>query len=270
MEPRENYKGKGRPLLYSNSAVTMSLMIRQLFHLPLRQTEGFLQSLIDLLGLPIKMMDFSSISKRSKDLEFERLIDSIEAGSHVMVDSTGLKVYGRDEWHQEKYDVLAHRTWRKLHIAVDEHHQIVACKLTTKAEGDPSVLPDLLEQIDEFDTFMADGAYDGLPTYQHVEKHSPGANVVVPPPKNAVVSETNQKRNQHIEAIEKHGRIGWQKLTGYGLRAYAELAIQRYKRIIGNTMKARELPQQKAEVQVSGRLLNVMTGLGMPVSIKVT
>jgi len=270
MEPRANYKGKGSPRLYSDSAVTMSLMIRQLFCLPLRQTEGFIQSLIDLLDLSINMMDFSSISKRSKDLEFERLIDSIEAGSHVMVDSTGLKVYGRDEWHQEKHDVLARRTWRKLHIAVDEHHQIVACELTTKEEGDPSVLPDLLEQVDGFDTFMADGAYDGLPTYQHVEKHSSGASVIVPPPKNAVVGQTNPERNQHIEAIEKHGRIGWQKLTGYKLRAYAELAIQRYKRIIGNTMKARELPQQKAEAQSSVRLLNVMTGLGMPISIKIT
>lgn len=199
---------------------------------------------------------------------FERLIDSIEPGSHVMVDSSGLKVYGRDEWHQEKHKVEAKRTWRKLHIAVDEHHQIVACELTTKAEGDPSVLPDLLDQINEFDTFMADGAYDGLPTYQSIEQHSPGSSVVVPPPNNAVQG-SNQERNRHIESIENDGRMEWQRQTNYGLRAYAELAIQRYKRIIGNSMKARSLPQQKAEAQASVRLLNVMTVLGMPISVKV-
>lgn len=55
----------------------------------------------------------------------------------MVVDSTGLKVYGKDEWHQEKYDVPARRTWRKLHLAVDENHEILACELTTPEAGDP-------------------------------------------------------------------------------------------------------------------------------------
>jgi hypothetical protein len=119
-ESRETYSGRGRPKTYSDIAVQVCLLFRQLYSLPLRQTQGFVRSLIRLMELPFEMMDFSNISKRSDGLAFERLIDSIEAGSHVIVDSTGLKVYGQDEWHQEKHNVQAKRTWRKLHIAIDE------------------------------------------------------------------------------------------------------------------------------------------------------
>ena len=117
-ESRDAYSGRGRPKEYSDIAVQVSLLFRQLYTLPLRQTQGFVRSLIRLMGLPIKMMDFSNLSKRSDGLAFERLIDSIEPGSHIIVDSTGLKVYGRDEWHQEKHKIQADHTWRKLHIAV--------------------------------------------------------------------------------------------------------------------------------------------------------
>ena len=63
--------------------------------------------------------------------------------------------------------------------------------------------------------------------------------------------------------------MAWQKQTNYGLRALVELAMLRYKTIIGPKLKARELPQQKTEAAVSVRVLNRMTGLGMPVSVKV-
>lgn len=88
-EPKEAYSGRGRPKEYSDIAVQVSLLFRQLYTLALRQTQGFVRSLIRLMGLPIEMMDFSNLSKRSAGLAFERLIDSIEPGSHVIVDSTG-------------------------------------------------------------------------------------------------------------------------------------------------------------------------------------
>jgi hypothetical protein len=110
---RGSYSGRGRPKTYSDIAVQVCLLFRQLYSLPLRQTQGFMRALIRLMALPFNMMDFSNISKRSDGLAFERLIDSIEPGSHVIVDSTGLNVYGQDEWHQEKHTVQAKRTWRK-------------------------------------------------------------------------------------------------------------------------------------------------------------
>jgi hypothetical protein len=165
-----------------------------------------MNSLITALDIDITLPDFSSLSKRSVALSRHKLTQELAPGSIVIVDSTGLKVYGKDEWHQEKHDVAARRTWRKLHLAVDENHQIIACELTTPETGDPTAVADLLDQIDT--------------------------------------------------PIDS-------------LRNYAELAMQRYKRIFGNTMKARKLPQQKAEAWSNAVALNRMTGLGMPVSVKI-
>jgi Transposase DDE domain len=137
---------RGRPQEYSDLAIETALFIRQVFHLPLRQTEGFMNSLTRLMRSTISIPDYSSISKRSISIPRHVLSQALEPGSLVIVDSTGLKVYGKDEWHQEKHDVPARRTWRKLHLAIDEHHQVLACELTTPEVGDPSAVADLLTQ----------------------------------------------------------------------------------------------------------------------------
>jgi hypothetical protein len=111
---------------------------------------------------------------------------------------------------------------------------------------------------------------DGEPVTNAVLAKQPDAKIVVPPHKTAILSSAGDTpRDQHIQDIKEHRRIAWQKKIGYGLRAYVELAIQRYKRIFGNTMKARELPQQKTDAWVSAFALNTMTKLGMPVSVKI-
>lgn len=262
---------RGRPQAFSDIAIETAVFIRQVFHLPLRQTEGFMNSLARVMKAGITIPDFSSISKRGIALPRQTLTKAMTPGNFVIVDSTGLKVYGKDEWHQEKHDVPARRTWRKLHLAVDENHQILACELTTPEVGDPTAVPDLLNQIDtEFETFMADGAYDGEPVSQVVLEKQPHVKVVIPPPKTAVLSTAgDSQRDNHILDIEELGRIAWQNKTAYGLRNYVELAMQRYKRIFGNTMKARKLPQQKTEAWISAIALNRMTSLGMPVSVKI-
>src|ERR1035437_4397574 len=153
---------RGRPMGYANHAIETALLIRQVFHLPLRQTEGFMNSIARIMGAAITIPDFSSISKRSIELPRQILNKAKEPGSVVMVDSTGLKVYGKDEWHQEKHDVPARRTWRKLHLAVDENHQILACEHTTQEVGDPTAVPGLLDKIDTFlETFMGEGGLEG-------------------------------------------------------------------------------------------------------------
>ncbi|MGV0982864.1 MAG: IS5 family transposase [Polynucleobacter sp.] len=262
---------RGRPREYSDVAIETSLLIRQIFHLPLRQTEGFMNSLVTVMNVDITIPDFSNISKRSITLPKLFITKAKEAGSVVIVDSTGLKVYGKDEWHQEKHDVAARRTWRKLHIAGNEKHFIMACELTTPEVGDQTAVPDLLDQIDTpFDTFIGDGAYDGDPVYQAVSTKQPNAQVIIPPHKNAVLSESGDtQRDRHIKMIASKGRMAWQQKMGYNLRSYVELAMQRFKRIFGNTLKARSLPQQKAEAMISASALNRMTGLGMPVSVKI-
>ena len=137
--------------------------------------------------------------------------------------------------------------------------------------GDPTAVPDLLAQVlTGFDAFIADGAYDGDPVYQAVLAKQPDALVVVPPDKTAVLSATGDtQRDQHIDLIDQCGRMTWQNQVGYFLRNYAELAVQRFKRIFGNTLKARALPQQKTEARIGASALNRMTQLGMPISVKI-
>ncbi|WP_027160336.1 IS5 family transposase [Methylobacter luteus] len=262
---------RGRPREYSDIAIETAGFIRQVFHLPLRQTEGFMNSPARVMNAGITIPDFSSIAKRSIVFPRHILSKAKEAGSIVIVDSTGLKVYGKDEWHQEKHNVPARRTWRRLHLVIVENHNVLACELTTPEVGDPTAVPDLLDQIDTpFDIFMGDGAYDGEPVYKAVLAKQSHVHVVVPPPRNAVCSDAGDtQRDQHIQTLAEQGRIAWQRKTGYNFRNYVELAMQRYKRIFGNTMKARALPQQKTEAWCSASALNRMTGLGMPVSIKI-
>ncbi len=219
---------RGRPQLYSDHAIETAVLIRQVFHLPLRQTEGFMNSLARIMGATICIPDFSSISKRSIELPRHILSKALEPASLNIVDSTGLKVYGKDEWHQEKHKVAARRTWRKLHLAVDENHQIVACELTTPEVGDPSAVPDLLDQIAApFETFMGDGAYDGEPVTEAIFAKQPDAVVIVPPHRTVVSSSTGEsQRDEHIRELARHGRMAWQRKHDYGLRSYAELPIE--------------------------------------------
>ncbi|CAN7764256.1 IS5 family transposase [Caballeronia sp. LjRoot31] len=255
---------RGRQQEYSDLAIETALFIRQVFHLPLRQTEGFMNSLSRIMKAIISIPDYSSISKRSISIPMHVLSQAMDSGSLVIVDSTGLKVYGKDEWHQEKHDVPARRTWRKLHLAIHEHLQVLVCELTTPDDGDPSAVADLLTQIvTPFETFIGEGACDVEPVSQAVLNHQPNAQVVIYPHKTAVLSTAGDtQRDHHIEGMAQQRRLPWQRITGYNLRNYAELAMQRHQRIFGNTMKARALPQQKTEAWISVSALNGMTNLG--------
>jgi Transposase DDE domain len=174
---------RGRPKAYSGTAIESCLKIRQVYHLPLRHTEGLIRSLIRLMDSPITAPDYTTLSKRSLSLELVDLAETIEPGSHMILDSTGLKVYGRDEWHQEKHAVDARRIWRKLHLAINENHYITASDLTNNSIGDASVVSTLLEQVSNVDTVMADGAYDGEPTYQKLNGKNENVTVIIHRPK---------------------------------------------------------------------------------------
>ena len=262
-------KTGSRPKDYSELAIATCLFLRQVFSLPLRQTEGFAKSLVQLMHLELGIPDFSTLSKRSINLELSNLAQTLTPGSHVIVDSTGLKVYGKSEWHQERHDVKAKRTWRKLHIAVDEKHQIIAWDITPNSTGDTTGAYDLLAQVEhEYKVVMGDGAYDSFDLNEAILKKQPDAKIVIPPPSVAVISQAaNTQRDAHIRLLQE-GRMAWQKQNNYGLRSHVELAVLRYKKIIGPDMKARELPQQKTEGGIGARVLNRMTSLGMPISIK--
>jgi transposase len=230
--PRRKTRG-GQPL-YSDLAIETTLMLGMVFGLRLRQSEGLLSSVLYMMALDLPVPDHTTLSRRARTWKpSARSTDRQHVPDgpiHVLVDSTGLKVFGTGQWLEEKHGTKSRRGWRKLHLAVDaDSGEIIAHSLTDQEAGDTSQLKPLLDQIDdEIGQFTADGAYDGDPTYDAILRHSLGARVVIPPRSNAVERPNAQascQRGGHISCIKIDRRLKWQASTGYGKRALVETAM---------------------------------------------
>ena len=268
--------GTGAPREYTDASIRLAYELKLCFKQPLRQLQGFINSIFIISNLSVRCPDYTTLSRRCKALDLKMpIVPKIESDhleeKIITIDSTGLKQYGKDEWHQEKHRVNPRRTWRKIHLAVDESHMIRASLLTDKSTHDAEVVPDLLNQIDTpADRYIGDGAHDTKGTYEVIEKHNPNAKIVIPPRDNAVESESwHAERNKSLGIINKHGSGGWCRMRKYGKQNYAELAMQRYKRIIGNRMHSKDIVRQKNEVIIGASILNKFTSIGMPISSRV-
>jgi hypothetical protein len=267
---------RGRPQRYSEMAVETGLMLRLAFARPWRQTEGMLASIMRLLGLDLPVPDHTTFSRRSVDLTVAKVVSTATGPVNVVIDSTGLKVFGAGEWQREKHGGKGRRTWRKLHLAVDpDTGEVLASELTATEDGDASLVGPLLDQISgPIASVTADDAYDGDPVYRTIIERHPVAAVIIPPRSTAVPSSTAEtaptQRDRHLRMIQERGRLGWQRTVKYGCRSLGEVAMMRYKTVIGRRLHARTLPMQKAEAAAACKVINVMTRLGMPVSQRIT
>jgi hypothetical protein len=210
--------------------------------LALRQTEGLIGSIINLLGLTLAVPDHSTLSRRAGTLDVPQRRSASGADGepvHLLVDSTGLKLCGAGEWLVEKHGTKTRRSWRKLHIGMDaDTGEIVAATLTTNDVDDASQVGPLLDQVEgPMPSFTGDGAYDQDNVYRTVIDRDPDAEVIVPPRATAVLSEMAEteptQRDRHLQCIAERGRIGWQKASGYTKRSRVETAIGRYKQVSG-------------------------------------
>lgn len=263
----------GQPV-YSDLAIEMCLTLRMVFKRPLRQTQGLISSIAKLLGVDITVPHFTTMSRRGNGLSLsaKTVPKSAKQPVQLVVDSTGLKIFGEGEWLEKKHKTRRkRRSWRKLHLGLDfVSGQIVCSDLTTDDIGDPTALPGLLDQIDApVDLFLADGAYDGEPTVQVLnERFGSAIKVTIPPPKNAIMSpnaaQNPSARDRHIADIAAHGRMAWQTSSGYNQRSRIETQIGRWKAVIGYKLKARSFKNQKTEAKIGVRVLNRMTELGRP------
>ena len=266
---------RGRPTSYSDIVIETAVMLRLAMGKPWRQTEGMLRSIIQMFGLDLSVPDHTTLSRRSARLSLTTALTKPKGPVNVVIDSSGLKIFGAGEWLHEKHGGKPRRNWRKLHLAVDpDSGDILAAELTTTDKGDASLVGPLLDQIDgPVSAVLADGAYDGDPTYQTILDRHPDATVVIPPRSNAVLSDAADteptQRDRHIEMLANKGRMGWQKAVGYGKRSLVETAFYRYKILIGRRLRARTLSAQKVEARIACTVINRMTSLGMPVSRKV-
>jgi len=261
---------------YSPLAILTALTIRTVFRLAYRQAEGLLGSVVGLLGLSLRVPDHTTLSRRAATLEVPRPgSGSADAGAdsepmHLLVDSTGLKLCGKGEWLLEKHGTATRRSWRTLHLGIDaDTGQIVASTLTPKDVDDASQAGPLLDQAaGPVASFTGDGAYDQDRVYANVAERHPQAAVVVPPRATAVPSDTAEseptQRDCHLQHIAKHGRMAWQKTSGYNKRAWAEAAMGRWKQVIGDELRAHTDARRVTEVAIAVHALNRMLELGRP------
>ncbi|WP_429650065.1 IS5 family transposase [Skermanella aerolata] len=260
---------------YSDLAITTALTLRAVFHLALRQTEGLIGSILQLLGLDLSVPDYSTLSRRARNLDLPAQARATGGPIHLLVDSSGLKLSGPGEWLVEKHGTSRRRSWRKLHIGFDAvTGWIVASLLTDRDVDDASQVEPLLDEIVEpVELFLGDGGYDRTGVYTALEERHPAATVVVPPRSDAVLSATADtepnQRDRHIQVIAGKGRIAWQRDSGYNERARVEGQFARWKQVIGDGLRFHSDEARVTEVAIAAAALNRMLDLGRPNSVRV-
>lgn len=202
----------GRPFTYSDGAIECLLTLRELFRLPYRQTEGLGRALMTLMEADVKIPDFTSLAKRAAKLGVSLEVASNSGPIDVVVDSTGLKVFGAGEWRCQAYQTPKRKTWRKLHLSINAATQeIVAEMLTSNRVADADAVPELLAQGGSaVGKFYGDGAYDQWKLYDALAQED--IQPVIPPRKGASIRKHGNcagprlPRDEAVRGMRRHGR----------------------------------------------------------------
>jgi hypothetical protein len=265
---------RGAQYVYAEAAIQCVLTLRVVYHLALRATEGLARSVLGLLRVALPVPSYSTLSRRAGELEVALRALPRSEPLHLVIDSSGFKVYGEGEWKVRQHGWSKRRTWRKLHIGVDEATgEILAMVASEAGVTDADVRPDLLEQVTgEIGQVSADGAYDKRKCYEALEEYA--VKVTIPPRRDAKIWQHRSsagkpwQRDENLRAIRRLGRRRWKQESGYHRRSLAETAFFRVKTIFGPTLQSREFPQQATELFLRVAALNRMTQLGMPESYR--
>jgi IS5 family transposase len=277
LESQWFYQGKnqrGAQFEYSDLCIEMACIVKEVYQLGYRQTQGFLESFVAARGWKVKVPDYSVINRRHKRLQLQ-VKGTDTASKYIVLDSTGAKVYGEGEWKVRLHGWSKHRTWRKIHLAVDESTgTIESCAMTTNSVDDAAMVGTLLDSVEgKVKKVAADGAYDKKKVYEELEKRK--IKPVIPPRKGARITRHGNTRGKElprdkaIRCIRKQGRKKWKKQSGYHRRSIAESSMYRLKTVFGEKLSSRDIMQQEVEVKIKCYTLNKMAELGMPVTIKI-
>lgn len=267
---------RGAQFDYSDQAITILLTVKEVFHLTNRQVEGFMRSVFQLLHLDLPVPDHSTLSRRAKTLHIQ-LPKTARGPLTIVMDSTGLKIYGEGEWKVRTHGKSKRRTWRKLHLGIDPvSGEIQAAALTTNSMSDDAMAEALLQQIEQpLDAYAADGSYDKRKVYRSLQTHAPKARILIPPRKNARIWQHGNTRaerlprDENLRAIRRQGRKAWKQAAGYHVRSLAETGMYRLKTIFGDSLSTRLLETQTTQALIRCAALNKMTHAGMPQSYQV-
>jgi Transposase DDE domain len=266
----EPHTGKrGRPHTFSDYAIMCALTIRCVFRLSLRETQGFIESLIKLMGLDLECPDYTTFCRRARFLKAP-MPKVADGPVDLVFDGSGIKFFGPGEWQRRKHGVSKRRRWRKIHIGLNPStHQIMVVGFTTQDVHDCQVLPGMLSAYPgEIGEVIADGAYDTKECYQAI--FSRGGSPLIPPRKGAKPQPGNDPyltpRDEAIDRIirQKRGKKRWKIERGYHRRSLVETAYSRLKCRLGDRLSARRFDNQAIEVFTRISALNRMADLGMP------
>lgn len=231
----------GAPRTYSDLAIETALTLRPVFRLPLRQAEGFLRSLLELMDVSLEAPDHSTLSRRSKNLRVTLGLTTSKEPMHLIIDSIGFSIVGEGEWAAAKHGGLGKRGRQKLHLGVDQAEVIQAQILTGSSGDDANTGVEIVKTTKgNLSSVTGDAAYDTVAI--HNQAGSRGAKVCVLPKRSASVSNRGSRsteRDRTIRRVNTIGRRQWKKESGYHRQGTVENGFFRYKSMLGDRLHAR-------------------------------
>lgn len=260
---------------YSDMVILCCLTLRQLYRITLRSTEGLVQSLLDLMDLDLPTPNYSTLSRRGKQLEVDLCIKTTNQPLHVLIDSTGIQVMSEGQWKKLHYGESHHQVWRKLHVAIDADTQtILSATMTDSVCSDAVYLPKLLDDIQQpIHQVTCDAAYDKKNCYHAIHKRK--AKAVIPPCRNAIVQKNKYKKDpallQRDAAVtfinnDEEQRKLWKINNNYHCRSLVETLMFRMKTIFGDQLRSRHFDNQVTDLRIRCHVINRINSLGMPQS----
>lgn len=267
----EGSSGRGRPFTYSDACIELALTLRALFKFPLRATQGFLEGLVQLMNLGLKVPHYSSFSRRAAALTIKLPRKERSGSLDLVIDSTGLKVHGEGEWKTRTHGKQKRRTWRKYHVAIDPAtHEVVALELTQSNTHDSNWMKALLKDQKDIGKVYADGAYTHAKCFNAVA--DAGGTAIIPVRTGTCIAKGEvsaglKQRNQLIrDKRAAGGKKAWKKSSGYHRRSLVETHMFRLKTILSGKLHNINISNQRTEAAIMASILNKMTSLGMPQS----
>ncbi len=275
---------RGAQYEYSDVCIRLILTLRAIHRLAFRQTQGFIQSVFEMAGIRLKTPSYSQICRRQSGLNVPiGISERLKKGENIYIvaDSSGLKVYGEGEWKVRQHGVSKRRTWRKIHLGVDEKTgEVIGQNLTQNSVDDAKMVPQLIEQALEnglkIDRFAADGAYDKRKCYDWLIEHD--IHPIIPPRRDAQYWMDKQgdplahPRNFALLDIDEgginEGRKQWKINNNYHRRSLSETTFFRWKITFGDKLAARKFEHQKTEAAVKTSVLNKFIQTAKPVSVR--
>ena len=265
---------RGAQKVYSDMAIGISLIIRSVFTLRLRSLQGFMEGLREITGLDIDIPNYTTVCRRQAGIRVGRNYPkNVHGDINVILDSTGLKVFGEGEWKVRRHGYTKRRMWRKLHIASTSEGEIVAELLTTNSVTDSDAGVRMLDGLENIGRCLGDKGYDQKKIYEKCADKN--IRAVIPPQANARIRLDEdcktawRLRNKNIRAIRRKGFDRWSKDTGYGKRSIGENVFYRYKKYFGDKPLAHKLENQMTEVNLKCAILNTFMKFGKPISYAV-